>query len=900
MFIVLILSLAVAKLWGYGWGVLTLITLVLSYQQHPVLPWVWMQVIAALALLRVLPGEGKLQWWAKSYRNLSLLVLLILVIPFLIDQVRIGLYPQLSQPWRNLAEEQYAYDTYGFDSQNQMAAPEPVAPMLYESEERTRSTEGIVAKSKKLDSSQSLALIQIDPNVYVQTGQGLPRWQWQKVDLTWSGPVSHEQMMQLWLLPPEWTRVLNIIRAMLVGILATFFLYLSWATSARAWFYAMKTEKPTSPSTNTGNSSTAALPLLLLFVGVISAGWSPSGRAESAMASYPSPELLSELRQRVLALPDCMPHCVSSPQVHLQLEGNVLTLRQQVHSAVDAAIPLPGQDRHWLAQQVWVNGELATALRRDDQGQLWLSLTSGIHELQLMGIVPSRNSWQLPFQLKPKRLTLSVEGWQVEGLRDSGEVEGTLQFTRQLSADPTMPLEMGMLPPFVEVERVLSLGLDWQVQTTVTRLSPSEGAVVLEIPLLSGESVTSEHGRVVQGHLQLTLPAQQKSLTWSSVLQPQPSLTLTAATSLAMTEVWRLNVSAIWHLALSGIPQVQQHSEGYWSPVWRPFPGEQVTLALSRPLGVAGQLLTMDNSVLEVTPGQRSTDYTLTLSIRSGRGTRHPIGLPVGAELQSVFIDHVLQPIQAQNDQVVLPIRPGAQQVVIRFREARGTEIRFSTAQVNLGVDSVNHRVEISPPSQRWILFTWGDAVGPAVLIWGVLLVMLLLSVGLGRLSLTPLKTRHWLLLTVVLTPLSVELVLLVVGWLLALGWRRELKTAPLTWRFNLLQLALALWTVVALWTLLLAIQQGLLGHPDMHIAGNGSNAGYLRWYQDRVDGVLPLVGFLSLSMWWYRVLMLLWALWLSFALLRWLPWAWECFTVQGLSRPFWERKGKTVMTESK
>jgi len=38
--------------------------------------------------------------------------------------------------------------------------------------------------------------------------------------------------------------------------------------------------------------------------------------------------------------------------------------------------------------------------------------------------------------------------------------------------------------------------------------------------------------------------------------------------------------------------------------------------------------------------------------------------------------------------------------------------------------------------------------------------------------------------------------------------------------------------------------------------------------------------------MWIYKVLILAWALWLSFALLRWLPWAWREFVADGLWRP--------------
>jgi hypothetical protein len=106
-------------------------------------------------------------------------------------------------------------------------------------------------------------------------------------------------------------------------------------------------------------------------------------------------------------------------------------------------------------------------------------------------------------------------------------------------------------------------------------------------------------------------------------------------------------------------------------------------------------------------------------------------------------------------------------------------------------------------------------------------------------------------------------------------------------WRFNIIQLSLGILTIVALMTLLGAIHQGLLGHPNMHIAGNGSDASYLRWYEDRTAGVLPQVWVLSLSMWIYRIAMLLWALWISFALIRWLRWGWECFSTNGLWKPW-------------
>jgi len=103
------------------------------------------------------------------------------------------------------------------------------------------------------------------------------------------------------------------------------------------------------------------------------------------------------------------------------------------------------------------------------------------------------------------------------------------------------------------------------------------------------------------------------------------------------------------------------------------------------------------------------------------------------------------------------------------------------------------------------------------------------------------------------------------------------------------IQIGLGLLTIIALSSLLLAIQLGLLGHP--HIAGNGSDSDYLRWYEDRTAGILPQMWVYSWSMWIYRIAMLLWALWLSFALLLWLRWGWECFSTHRLWKTLWTKK---------
>jgi hypothetical protein len=123
-----------------------------------------------------------------------------------------------------------------------------------------------------------------------------------------------------------------------------------------------------------------------------------------------------------------------------------------------------------------------------------------------------------------------------------------------------------------------------------------------------------------------------------------------------------------------------------------------------------------------------------------------------------------------------------------------------------------------------------------------------------------------------------------VVIWLLLLGLRKERgKEIPQAAAFIVIQVLLVFLTLTAIGVLFFAIQQGLLGSPDMQISGNGSTNHLLHWYQDRNESLLPTAWVISVPLLAYRISMLLWALWLAMALLRWLRWGWDCFTEAGV-----------------
>ncbi|ALG68258.1 hypothetical protein [Beggiatoa leptomitoformis] len=905
LFVVLVLSLAVGKLWRWYWGVMMLFTLVLTWQQADAPLFVWLSILVSMALLKVLPTLNLFTKTIQLYRNLSLLTLLIIAIPFMVQEARQAIFPQLEYQWNTLgttspSSSYYPQTSNAIEVQQQPMAEE-AAPSTendyLQSQQQMRNVRDYPLKSKASTKKQ---LAQIDPNAQVQTGQGLPAWQWQQIMLTWSGPVAANQTIHLQLISPSLNFALGFARVFLLSIMLSFFLWAAWQANARRLFSTL-------PSTATVSSFIALLFLAGLLSSVSNTVYAteepaPDTASKTAELVYPPQYLLEQLQTRLLAPPVCLPNCASSPRMLVEIEQNILSIRVEIHAQTAVIVPLPGTTQEWLPQQVWVDEKPAMVVQRDENGQLWLFLSAGIHQIQLQGILPNRQAVQLPLPLKPHFVSVAIQGWRVDGVHENGLADDRLQFTREAQATDesgsTRPLEMGNLPPFVQIERTLLLGLDWQVETKVTRLTPTGSAIVLEVPLLAGESVTSEAIRVNAGKALINLAPDQTDITWLSVFDKSESIQLIANSSLHYSEVWRLNASAIWHVETTGIPTIYQQSSGQWLPEWRPYPLETVTLAITRPSGVGGQVMTIDRSVLLVKPGQRATDTTLTFTLRSSRGGQHTITLPENAQLQSVTINGISQPIRQEGQQVILPIIPGTQSVELHLLENTGIFDSYQTVPLDIGISSVNHQIQLIMPEKRWILLVGGEAIGAAVLIWGLLFVFILLSIGLGRTNLTPVKTYQWILLSLVLSQIPVEMALCVIGWLFALGWRATISVDTYRpWQFALIQIGLVLLSIAAFSSLLFAIQKGLLGDPDMHIMGNGSYGHHLNWYQDQVNALLPSVWVWSLPMWIYQVLMLMWALWLAAVLLNWLRWAWMCFSHEGLWRKVWQRKTSVQKT---
>jgi hypothetical protein len=895
VFLALVVAIGIGRLYGAPWGGLALAVLVLTLPEPGAPRWSWLFVLATEALFRVLP-TGRTKQLSGFLRVGAVLIVAIVALPFAVQEVRGGLYPALKSDGGILAR---GGDIGGYTGEDgAIPQPEtvpvatPQAPLPAPAEAPPAAKAGGVAAAapsataigntlsvddkevegrlaeehqkgpgssvwRKTDSyapQQSNAAV-YDPSAIVQTGPGVPRWQWTTLALKWSGPVGAAQRLHLYLLPPSVNLVLGLLRAVLLFVLVL---------RLFPWVGRMLPRR--------FGGTVAATTLLFAL-------WPANARAQ-----IPDKQLLEDLAARLSRAPDCAPACASGGRLTVEVEGGTLRARMEDDAAAATAVPLPG-NAQLTPTAVLVDGHPAKAMARVD-GNLWIEVPKGRSQITVEAPMPDAETMQLSLPLKPHHVEAKASGWTVAGLHEDGLADDVLELTRvrKETSAAGASLEPGALPPFVRVERTIEAGLNWQVETRIVRVTATGTAIVLDVPLLPGESVTTADVRVEGGKAKVNIGPKGNEVSWRSTLEQKSPLKLVATRSISWFEVWRVDVSPVWHASYSGIPFVHTAKVGGAAvPTFWPWPGEEAQVELVRPEGVPGQTLTLDETTLDVRPGVRTTDCTLNLEARSSRGTEHTFTLPDGAELESLSINGAEQPIRQDGRKVTVPLVPGPQRIALAWREAPGMSAFFSTPEVDVGAPSVNANTSIQVPGGRWILWVGGPRVGPAVLFWGLLLVLLLVSLALGKSSYTPMKAWQWFLLAIGLSQVSVIAGAVVVGWLFAIGWRGRQASERLTPSiFNFRQALLAAWTLAALVILGVSLYQGLLGEPEMQLAGNGSTCSALHWFTDRTAAALPAAHVLSMPLMVYRGAMLAWALWIALALMGWLRWGWGEFSSRG------------------
>ena len=823
-------------------------------------------VIALLPLV-----SGKIKSILRSVGGALGVALALSVIAFAVSTFRLAIYPSLERTVIGT----YSTSRYGAAAFQEASAPS--AQIQFDAEEsdgvkRKMSRAGNLNVARNIVGAamSKETLYQVSENDRVQTGPGLPTWTWNSVGFRSSGPVSSTQILSIYYSTPLVTALWRVISVFLVALYAGIVMLRLFRLSQ----FKREGEKP---------AAGVAAMLTLSLVSLAGTIGSPNTMAEE----YPPEYLLKTLEKRLTKAPSCLPKCVSLNDGLIAVRGRDVTIQFKAYVDADVALPLPDGHGSWALEQVSERGQ-GLPLRKGPNG-LYVRLSKGHHAINVKGkIIADQATISLPLAMH--NITVSAPDWVVEGLVDGRVRNGTLTLRAmdKNAAQKVDTLKADLAPAFVRVKRHFVFGKKWTVNTTVQRISPREGAISLPIKLIPNEKPLKDMGAIVNEEIVVQLGHRQGRVSWSSSVEPSDQLQLKATSNSSYIEEWVFTPSSLWRLNYEGIPAIKADGRvNAFEPVFKPWPGEMLLIDVRKPEGVPGDTHTVESALLKVDAGSQLQRSTLTLVVRSSLGSNYTVTLPEQVEVLRFSIDGRPMNTPSGRD-VKIPLQPGSQSIVIDFQTPTTMGMLSHSPEVLLPDGATNVRVQYTLPRDRWPLYLSGPPIGPAMLYWGVLCVIVLGALALPRLARAlefnmPIAITGWLLLGLGLSTVNGYGVLIIAVMFFMLAARKQ-RVAPETmtrFQFNMMQCLIVAWVGLAVLCMVAAIPMGLLSNPEMKVVGNGSGSHFYNYYQDIAGASegFPSVTVVSVPIMAYRAVMLLWSLWLSTQFIRWAAWAWGCFT---------------------
>ncbi len=850
--IIIVLTAVICYLYGWGIGLLALVTLTLTFHESgaPIAVWFMVLVVGVIRhYVKKIPAGA-----SQTIGGLMAAVFALIALPFVLKQGQAALFPQLE---RSSSSASYSSDGFGGVS---LSTSFPASRQVV--------SEQAAFKSKVFKSKDFYNLKQ-DSKARIQTGPGVPRWTWRSARFGWSGDIDPSHQVKLHLIPPAVHRLLLAAQVIFVLLLGWLLLRL------KPRLVRPKRKKPA-----------AAMAALAATLFVVAAPEASAQEAPEAPPSY----LLDELKERLTRAPDAFPGAASIPHYSISLEGEAFNSETEIHALERCAVPLPGKVSDWGPLSVEVDGAPAAAMMRSD-GYLWIVLDPGVHQVVTRGVLASDRSWTWTAHLKPQKVVVQASDWSVTGIRPDGSPENQVFFSRQTTqeAKKASVLERKDYASAVRVTRKLELGLVWGITTTVKRLTPTGQALSVTVPTIANERITSTHVEEKAGGIPIRFGPEDTEVTWQSALNPVNELSLKAVENPSMNEVWEVTASPVWNLSFAGLPPVVREEDGFLTPTWRPWPGESAELSILRPRAVQGETITVHSVSHSVSFDRRIRESSLRLEIEASLGQELPIALPADSEIRSLTIDKADYPARTEGGQLILPVKPGNQTIAISWREKHQIQLEETTAAIDLGIASSNISVGMNPPSSRWVLWADGPLRGPVVLMWPFLVLLLVAAFFLSRWQHSSFSFPEWAIMLVGLSQAPAAALVYLAFYLCVLAFRgREDFARTNAAVFNLTQVFLFFGAFPVILIAGFCVSKGLTGNPGMLISNAENYPGSrLAWFEPKSEGPLPVAGFFSVSVWWFRGLMMLWTLWLAWKLLRWIPMAWSQVQVGGWVKDF-------------
>ncbi|MDD4556930.1 MAG: hypothetical protein PHE89_06375 [Alphaproteobacteria bacterium] len=706
-----------------------------------------------------------------------------------------------------------------------------------------------------------------------QTGIGFPNWRGGKdVSLSIKGPVSSNDFVRIYLLSP----LVNLCLALLSVCLSVLTLY---------WLLDFKYTKPNVSAKGKNfmrKIFTASLFTFMLF----GASSKVNASEVSPVAKVPTPEILQEMKGKLARekIPSCLPDCVSIPKAEISNDENLLKISYEVHSDADLVLPLPSLmpdgSGYLKLKAISIDGGVTKNLVKENN-QVYAFFKKGINKVEMTYLLDANSDRFILssvvrigyMESRLSGLAISENKSQVQSFQINRTVIKAVT-SEEVSTKSKMNIDT-----FFKVQRVFRINTTWQLETIITRSNNLSEAVTFEIELMPMEKVLSPVEILPNNKVRVSFAPSEAYKSFTSLLPVEEDIVLSAAPEGGnYNEEWSFDVDYSWSFKFSGINPIVSSAK---SLVFKPRAGETLTMDFFKPNNVDGYILTFDKVTYELSQGRGSMDVFMRLNFRASDSGVHSIVLPNDFEVTEVLVGGVSYPITVNENKLTLPVIQGQNNVDFKGTMKKPIGVIMSFPKFDLNAPAVNIEQFASVPLSRWVLFVSGPVKGPVVLFWSTVAAWILFSLLLSRVKIIPLGFVSWFILLIGLTQVNSIFSLVVITWFVALGLR-DAFSEQLSGK-KLIQIIIPCLTFIFVFSLFKGIYNGLLGHWNMKIVGDSvqAAASYVKlgWYQDAVMGELPSPKVFSLPVWVYRLVMVVWATWLSISFVKWMKWGFKAYT---------------------
>lgn len=872
IFIVMLLTAFTYKFINFKTAVAAFIALVLGYQEFGMPLMSWGAVMIAIVILFMKPS-GKIQSLVKTYAYLSLIALMIMLIPFLINQMRLSLHPQLDHYYRTNITP--SYDKYS--SQQKKAEMSPIAyeqtyntlnavqraPIM---EQSVQSQDNVKYEENRISVSgsrlkRSDMLNHYQQGAILQAGRGTPNWNFNQVALSWDGPITADQDYQLYLITPP----IRVLWRLLLIITSTY------------WFICMvKTviKRKTKDSNNLSVNALIFTTLSLLSFATFS-------------GNFPEQKLLQELQSRLNPKALCIPNCATIESANIEAENQQMRIRLNYHALADVIVPIP-HSKYWSISEIKVNNETNSNII-SHESKPWIHLKTGVNTVVIQGIIDNKNNVSIEFPIIPGHVTTQSDNWQFAGIEGNTLTNDTLQLiTSENINNASGEVQMTQIKQFVKVTRNLLFDDRWQLHTKIERIAPSTGAINLSVPLVANEQPYKTMQLNSLGNAIVSFAPTENTIEWRSVIDPSETLQLTANDSPSYLEIWRIISAPQWNIEISGIPIVApQPSEldttDFFEHIYMPRPGENITITVSRPKPIEGDIISIESIKTDYHLGKRTTKSTLEISYQATQSGNFEISIPTDAQVKKVSYDGIESNLVSENGVIPISSLPGKHNILIEIHTEKALNVNNLTPEIGINKYYSNLTQTIRIPRNRWLLWGKSEGVGPAFLYWGEILAFSIIAFFLARMAYSPLKFWQWLALGVAFGTFSWKAFTAIAVWLFFIGWKKSFRGFNAHYKNVFMQWLSIILSGIIISTIIAAVGHALLSHPDMGVRGAGSSYYQLQWFLDVGNQSIPDITLFSVPLWWYKSLMLIWSVWVSFSLINWIK-----QLANGLNKDYW------------